>query len=106
MLSNYTGFLFARPSFLEGIGRLFDIGGTLNEYNTSPTPQEADRIALTADWMSVGDALTSAMAATAPEYWARIETFYVDQPKVRLRSVRRHRLQGSDGAQKALTSAK
>lgn len=106
MLSNYTSFLFARPSFLEGAARLFDIGGSLNEYNSSPTPREADRIALAADWMSVGDALTSAMTEASPEFWGRYETFYVQQPRLRLRSVRRYRLQGSDDAQKALTSAK
>jgi hypothetical protein len=58
---NRSGILFARPSFLEGIGRLFDFGGTLNQYNDSSTPQEADIKALRADWEAVGDALRTAL---------------------------------------------
>ncbi len=42
-------FLSARPSLLEGIARLFDFGGTLNEYNKSLTPTQADSMALCAD---------------------------------------------------------
>jgi hypothetical protein len=61
-MSDYTSFLFARPSFLEGVARLLDVGGTLNEYNTSPNGRLADYNALRMDWKAVGDALRQAMA--------------------------------------------
>ena len=46
--------LYARPSFFEGLARLLDVGGTLNEYNTSKSPEEADYRAIFADWQAVG----------------------------------------------------
>ncbi len=60
-MNQLSEFLFARPSFLEGIARIVDFGGFLNEYNTSETPQEADFRALAADWQVVGDDLRTAM---------------------------------------------
>jgi hypothetical protein len=47
----FTGsdFLFARPSFLEGIGRTIDLFGVMDDYNYSDTPEEADLMALKAD---------------------------------------------------------
>lgn len=47
-------FLCARPSFVEGISRLMDFGGTLNEYNRSLAPAQADYLALYADWRLIG----------------------------------------------------
>jgi len=47
-------FLCARPSFIEGMSRIFDFGGTLNEYNQSLTPAQADYLALRGDWRLVG----------------------------------------------------
>lgn len=41
-------YLFARPSFLEGVARVLDFRGTLNEYNVVPGA-EADRLAFEAD---------------------------------------------------------
>ena len=49
--------LFVRPSFVEGIARLLDFGATLQEYNGSRTPEEADMQALANDWRAVGDDL-------------------------------------------------
>ena len=37
-----TDYLYARPSFLEGVARNIDLFGSLNEYNKSVTPEEAD----------------------------------------------------------------
>lgn len=54
-----TGFLFARPSFLEGIARLLDFGNTLTEYNTSPSGEAADYYAMQSDWEMVGQDLWS-----------------------------------------------
>lgn len=56
----HFGFLFARPSAIEGVGRLIDFGNTLCEYNRSLTPEQADAIALSTDWASVGDDMTEA----------------------------------------------
>jgi hypothetical protein len=47
-------FLGARPSFIEGMSRILDWGGTLNEYNKSLTPEQADFLALSADWRIIG----------------------------------------------------
>ena len=58
------GLIYARPSFLEGMARIFDIGGTLNEYDFSHYRREraaskngakADMEALRSDWQAVGD---------------------------------------------------
>ncbi|MEK7538347.1 MAG: hypothetical protein AAB552_00755 [Patescibacteria group bacterium] len=46
--------LFARPSFVEGVSRVMDLGATLQEYNISETEQEADIKALKNDWQVVG----------------------------------------------------
>ncbi|MEK7150142.1 MAG: hypothetical protein AAB736_00885 [Patescibacteria group bacterium] len=51
------GRLFAEPSFTEGVSRLFDLGGTLQEYNDSETEQKADMEEIKSDWCAVGDDL-------------------------------------------------
>ena len=56
-----TDFLFARPSFLEGVGRVLDIGSTLQEYNKNVTPEEADTLALFKDFQATGNDIRSAM---------------------------------------------
>jgi len=66
-MSRLFGFLFARPSFLEGVSRIFDLADTLNEYNGSVTPEEADYLALLSDWQTVGDDLRSAISAYKQE---------------------------------------
>lgn len=53
-MHNFTDLLYARPSFLEGVARLFDLTGALNEYNAVPTGEEADRQALHFDWYAIG----------------------------------------------------
>jgi len=54
-MSDFSLFLFARPSLCEGMGRLLDFGDTLSEYNSSTDTQEADTNALWSDWLAVGD---------------------------------------------------
>lgn len=49
-----SDYLFARPSFIEGIARLIDPTGSLNSYNRAPTPESADARALAEDWRAVG----------------------------------------------------
>lgn len=56
-----SDFLYARPSFLEGLARIFDLGNTLNEYNTSPTGKESDYLAIYMDWAMVGQDLEHAI---------------------------------------------
>ena len=60
------GIIYARPSFLEGMARIFDIGGTLNEYDFGPVGAESDAEALHSDWMAVGDDLRAAIGDYDP----------------------------------------
>jgi len=53
-VNNYTDFLYARPSFVEGMSRVLDMSGTLNVYNESSTAAEADRRAIQSDWRAIG----------------------------------------------------
>jgi hypothetical protein len=46
--------LYHRPSFFEGIARLFDFNGELNKYNMSQTEDDADYRAIKSDWQHVG----------------------------------------------------
>lgn len=66
-MNPYFGFLFARPSFLEGIARTLDMGGTLQEYNSSVSSEQADALALGADWRVVGEDLLRAMKQLSKE---------------------------------------
>lgn len=56
-----SDFLYAKPSFLEGVARLVDFGGTLNEYNFSQTGDEADARATWMDWAVVGQDMRRVM---------------------------------------------
>lgn len=56
-----TSYLFSQPSLIEGIGRLFDWGATLNIYNSSDSAQEADYKALRSDWKATGDDIREAI---------------------------------------------
>ena len=49
-----TDFLYARPSFIEGMARIMDVTGSLNEYNHAQDGQEADTIAIWSDWAMIG----------------------------------------------------
>jgi len=54
-------FLFARSGFVTGAGSALDLGGTLAEYNRALTPEQADALALWADWLAVGGDLRAAV---------------------------------------------
>lgn len=60
-----TDYLFARPSFLSGMARALDMGGTFDAYNISATPEEADAIALYNDFKTIGDDLRQAIKEEA-----------------------------------------
>lgn len=59
-MNNNSLFIANRPSFLEGMGRLFDYAGAYNQYNHSASPEEADTIAMEADWTAIADELREA----------------------------------------------
>ena len=44
-----TDFLFSRPSFIDGVISIVDLIGISPDYNSSTTPEEADRRARQAD---------------------------------------------------------
>ena len=54
--------LFARPTFLEGVARIFDFANVLQKYRHDTTEHEADTNALRSDWMAVGDDLRHAIS--------------------------------------------
>lgn len=56
-----SDFLFARPSFVGGIARILDMGGTLKIYNNSPTEEIADMRALASDWRAVANELIASI---------------------------------------------
>ena len=60
-MGSRTDYLYARPSFLEGMARLVDVGGTLSEYNDSPDGQIADAEAMWMDWAVVGQDMCHAL---------------------------------------------
>ncbi len=62
-----SDFLYAQPSFLEGVARILDIGNTLNQYNTSPTEDMADEAALRMDWIMVGNDIRNATTKVMAE---------------------------------------
>jgi hypothetical protein len=66
-----TDFLFARPSFFEGMGRIIDFGGTMTSFNRSSTPEEADSRAMYEDWRVVGNDLRAALARFKRESQAK-----------------------------------
>ena len=54
-------FLFSNPSLISGMARVLDLGCTLDEYNTSVTPEMADYLAMASDWEAVGKDLRAAV---------------------------------------------
>lgn len=68
VMDSFSELLFARPSFLEGMARLFDFGNTLSEYNNSLTPEQADRLAIASDWRAIGLDMRHAMDEFASQH--------------------------------------
>jgi hypothetical protein len=54
MRHHFADFLFAQPSFMEGMARILDFRGALNKYNASPNEAIADSTAMSMDWAAVG----------------------------------------------------
>ncbi len=66
-METYSDLLYARPSLMEGIARILDIGHTMNEYNGSHTGEEADTIAIWSDWAAIGQDFRDAMGTFEEE---------------------------------------
>ncbi len=56
-----SGFLFATPTFISGMGAVLDLGGTMAIFNESLTPEAADALALANDWSMFGQDMRYAM---------------------------------------------
>ena len=61
-LDSRSRVLFARPSFIEGVARIFDLSGTLSTYNRREAGEQADYLALSSDWYAVGNDMRRAAA--------------------------------------------
>lgn len=66
-MGSFTDLLYARSSFFEGVARLVDFGGTLNEYNECDTPAEADVVALRSDWEALAQDYRAALGSVVDE---------------------------------------
>jgi hypothetical protein len=54
-------FLFASPTWQEGVGRLVDFAGALTAFNTTRPQMDPDARAIAQDWLAVGDELRLAL---------------------------------------------
>lgn len=56
-----TFYLFALPSFIEGMSRVFDFSNSLPDYNYSKSVEKADYVATKTDWDMVGNDLIDSL---------------------------------------------
>ncbi len=55
---------YAKPSFLGGLARILDLGGTLrNTYSHSDDVYEMDIMAMRSDWIAIGQDLENAIGS-------------------------------------------
>lgn len=66
VISSRTSYLYARPRALHGLARVFDFMGVYDSYNTSPSPQEADILAVFQDWLAVEEDAQRVLASHFP----------------------------------------
>ena len=69
-MGDFSDLLYGKPSLLEGVARVLDFTGALNQYNETRTGEGADYRALAADWRAIGSDIQTAMAQHQNE-WAR-----------------------------------
>ncbi len=55
-----SSFLFPKPTFVIGMGSVFNVGGNYYEFNSSNNELEADLFALRNDWECVGNDIKKA----------------------------------------------
>ena len=69
VMEKYRKYLYCsytRPSFLEGLARIFDLGGTLrSDYKPTRAVYEIDVAAMRSDWIEIGRDIDSAIGAYA-----------------------------------------
>ena len=97
-MNPYSSFLFARPSFAEGAARALDLGGTLQEYNGSLSPQQADATALRMDWRAIGEDLPAAMNEVGGAEQVALSEELIAQARAVLEGSGQLELQFSDGS--------
>ncbi len=61
-MNRLIALLFARPSFIEGMGRMMDFHGSMSEYNYSSEGHTADNRAIRSDWLRIGADMRFAMS--------------------------------------------
>ena len=64
---SYATLLFAPSGFLTGVASVLDFGGTLSEFNSCLSAEQADRLALQSDWASVSHDMWAAHACVGQE---------------------------------------
>lgn len=62
-----SDYLVAKPSILEGIARIMDLGGTMQVCNDSSNPDSADYLAFYQDFVQVGNDMRSAIGTIEKE---------------------------------------
>jgi hypothetical protein len=66
-MSRYTSLFYTQPTFLEGVGRLLDVGGFFDDHDVALSETEIDRVALASDWYAVGEDLRRAISLYAKQ---------------------------------------
>ena len=63
---NSLYYSYTKPSFLGGLARILDLGGTLrNDYKPTRTVYEIDVAAMRSDWIEIGRDIDGAIGAYA-----------------------------------------
>jgi hypothetical protein len=65
--SSLDNYRFTRPSFLEGLTRMFDFSSSLDNYDYLRGGPEADARAITQDWEVIGADFRAALPQTKEE---------------------------------------
>lgn len=52
---------YSKPTFAEGVARIFDFTGRLSRYNQPPERAQSPEFALLSDWHAIGDDLRHAI---------------------------------------------
>ena len=94
----FSALMLGKPSLVEGVSRIFDFAGALNQYNTTAMDVAADRRALEADWKAIGRDIESAMRASQ----AKFEALQASKAKFETQHALEAALQGSKAGLQAL----
>ena len=64
---SYASLLFAPTGAVAGAASVLDVGGTLSEFNSCLSAEQADRLAIQSDWASVGQLMWEAFESVGRE---------------------------------------